>query len=806
MRITLPALFLFLALSGFASQTNLALLTTFGHFDEANPSSELIEASDKRLYGFASKGGTNKYGAVFRVNKNGTGYQVLHSFSQKFPGLGQLVHDSGALIEAGDETLYGGSRRLGIFKLNKDGSGYQHLLNTSVYPPVVVNEDGWIFAVNSNGLFKIRTNGVDFTYLTNSWPGGLNTYQGIIKGSGGQFYGTIGYGSTGIYRVAMDGSGFEMLQSFPADPTYAEAREVIEGNDGWLYGTVASTGYRSNYDGFPAAGLIFKVQKNGSSFTILHKFTGYGGEYRWSTNSNVTDGGRPWGRLFQDTDGVIYGTTQYGGIYSGGTVFRINPDGSDYRIIQNLSGSPTNAAQPQSGVIVASDGKLYGTSTYGGNIDQGTIFTLNKDGTDYEVLRRFSLWGREGAGPLGAIIQARDGFLYGTTSRGGSNEFGTLYRLNRDGTGHTVIKSFAYNKQDGGVPLTGVIEGTDGILYGTTALGGSNMVGTVYRINKDGTGYKVLHHFVVGWPEANKPITRLLEASDGFLYGVARKSGSDTYFKLSKTGSSFQIIQQSIVPFETHVRGSELNEAPGGYLYGSSRDYYSEFTGRILRTDKSETSTETLAYFPATNGQSIANHPSLEGLMRGTNGSFYGAASGVFTFDPLTSAFLVWDSQFQGTRSISLDTDGTLYGIKTNDSSVQIYKAQQDGSGYLPLYSPGTNSQYTWPYSKLLISRDGTLFGTAAYTTNNRAGAIFKLFAGPFPTLTLANVDYSHPAITLTFSGTTGQTFRVQATENLQDPIWHPVGSATIGANGTAEVLDPQAGNYGTRFYRAAQP
>jgi uncharacterized repeat protein (TIGR03803 family) len=130
------------------------------------------------------------------------------------------------------------------------------------------------------------------------------------------------------------------------------------------------------------------------------------------------------------------------------------------------------------------DGALYGTAAYGGSSGSGTVFKLNPDGTGFTVLQNFD--NSTTGGYPNAVMQGTDGALYGTAAYGGSSGSGTVFKLNPDGTGFTILQNFD-NSTTGGNPIAGLIQGTDGALYGTTQGGGSSGFGTVFKLYLDGT-------------------------------------------------------------------------------------------------------------------------------------------------------------------------------------------------------------------------------------------------------------------------------------------------------------------------------
>src|SRR6266511_2325775 len=202
-------------------------------------------------------------------------------------------------------------------------------------------------------------------------------------------------------------------------------------------------------------------------------------------------GDSPAAGLVEGSDGALYGTTTSGGNGNGGTIFKVTKDGKGYALVLSLAAA-NGGANPQEGLIQGTDGRLYGAARSGGAGGLGTLFRLQRDGSGFELLRSFS--GGDGKNPFAGLIESSDGALYGTTSAGGSTDHGVVFRINRDGSGFTLLHSFAAATEGQG-PSASLIEANDGVLYGTARNGGSAGFGTVFKINRDGTGFSALHHF-----------------------------------------------------------------------------------------------------------------------------------------------------------------------------------------------------------------------------------------------------------------------------------------------------------------------
>jgi uncharacterized repeat protein (TIGR03803 family) len=341
---------------------------------------------------------------------------------------------------------------------------------------------------------------------------------GVVVGSDGMLYGTASGGGISnagtLFSLRPDGSGYRTIYSFPNSNGGESTPLVVEGSDGTLYGTTPSGG--SNQ-----WGTVFKLNRDGSGYGLLHTFFGYAGG----------DGGGPNG-LVEGSDGVLYGTTLTGGSNNWGTVFRLNTDGSGYRLLLSFANTNGDGAFPYAGVVDGGDGALYGTTHDGGSTNLGMVFKLNKDGTSYSILHNFS-WGSvtnlDGYNPTAPLVEASDGVLYGTTYNGGGLGKGTVFKLNRDGSGYSLLQSFGVINSglDGLFPWGGLVEGSDGAIYGTTLYGGTDGVGTVFRFTKDGSEFETLYqlHATLNGDGQN-PRAGLTKANDGVLYGTTAKGGA----------------------------------------------------------------------------------------------------------------------------------------------------------------------------------------------------------------------------------------------------------------------------------------
>jgi uncharacterized repeat protein (TIGR03803 family) len=328
----------------------------------------------------------------------------------------------------------------------------------------------------------------------------------LLRTSDGAFFGTTTLGGAQnhgtVYRLAADGS-LSTLHDFVDDSVDGSQpmSGLVQGPDGAFYGTTAGT---MTMGVAPTTfGTAFRVTADGV-FTLLHTFSG-----------GQTDGATPTAALLPTADGNFLGTTAYGGALFGGTVFRMTPTGAT-TLLHSFSGDASDGAAPNSALVQATDGNVYGTTTYGGTLGFGTIFRLSPAGA-LTLLYSFS-GGGDGAFPAG-VIQASDGNLYGTTSTGGQFNAGTIFRVSLAGALTTL---HAFSGADGGNSVAPLMQGADGLLYGTTAGGGIYPGGAVFKMTLGGV-LSVMAGLSLA--DGANSTAALVQAPDGTLYGTTLLGG-----------------------------------------------------------------------------------------------------------------------------------------------------------------------------------------------------------------------------------------------------------------------------------------
>jgi len=352
---------------------------------------------------------------------------------------------------------------------------------------------------------------------------GARPRAGLVRDAVGNLYGTTFYGPKGAGTVfKVDTAGKKtILHAFAGGGDGASPTgDLIIDSSGNLYGT--TTG------GTSSAGTIFKLDKTGQE-TVLYGFNG-------------VDGASPTGRLLRDHAGNIYGTTTVGGdpnCNNGkgcGVVFKLDKSGAETTLHQ-FTGTP-DGAFPLAGLVQDAAGNLYGTTSAGGDATClcGTVFKLDTSSKE-TVLHSFtgSAVGGDGAQPLAGLVRDAKGNLFGTTSGGGANNDGTVFKLDAAGA-ETVLYSFTAGI-DGANPQAGLVRDAAGNLYGTTYGGGgcgsqNQGCGTVFEL--DTTGKETtLHVFAGGKDDGELPTADLIRDASGTFYGTTEFGGGlGTVFRL----------------------------------------------------------------------------------------------------------------------------------------------------------------------------------------------------------------------------------------------------------------------------------
>jgi uncharacterized repeat protein (TIGR03803 family) len=363
-----------------------------------------------------------------------------------------------------------------------------------------------------------------FTSLVDfSGSDGANPETSLILSTDGNFYGTAAQGGANGH-----GSVFQLTPGGTLTTLYSfcSLASCADGNapeGGLVQGTDGNFYGTTQIGGAYNYGTIFKITSAGT-LTTLHSF-------------HFADGAYPQAALVQAPSGTFYGTARQGGLVGGdGAIFKITPAGA-FAALHSFSGS--DGAYPSASLVRASDGNFYGTTEIGGSgtycgvgTECGTVFKMTPTGT-LTTLHSFD--GTDGTDPLSTLVETSSGF-YGTTYQGGNLSCdspygcGTVFKITPSGTLTTLHR---FHLTDGAFPGSGLALGSDGNLYGTTTSGAEGIYGTVFETTPEGA-VTTLHSFAD--TDGSGPLGVLLEVSNGTFYGTTTFGGTSndgTIFSLT---------------------------------------------------------------------------------------------------------------------------------------------------------------------------------------------------------------------------------------------------------------------------------
>jgi uncharacterized repeat protein (TIGR03803 family) len=287
---------------------------------------------------------------------------------------------------------------------------------------------------------------------------------------------------------------------------------------------------------------------DGTVFEIAKSTSGYASTPTTLVNFNYVNGAEPLGALIEDSNGNLFGTTYTAGTGGAGTVFEIVKSASGYAstptTLFNFSTGGASGSNPHGGLIADASGDLFGTTLLGGASGDGTVFEIVKSASGYAstptVLVNFN--GTNGANPYSGLIADANGDLFGTTNGGGALGEGTVFEIVKSASGYasTPTTLVSFNLANGAIPWAGLID-ANGNLFGTTLSGGTSGVGTVFEIVKTSSGYASTPTTLLNFNGTNgaNPYAGLIADANGDLFGTTYGGGS------SGDGTAFEIVKSA---------------------------------------------------------------------------------------------------------------------------------------------------------------------------------------------------------------------------------------------------------------------
>ena len=667
----------------------------FNFDDTANgcwPESAPIQAANGKLYGVVRAGGSNhNYGCVYSYDLATSTYTKLHAFQGSYASVGKDgVHPVGNLLLAADGLLYGIT----------SGGGY--------------NGHGTIFKIDpATGTY---TKLLDMQVSSSGANAGYSAESGLIQAANGKIYGTTQSGGS-----ANAGNIFEY------NPTTNVATSLHEfANDSlghYPYGALALIGtndlYCVTYRYTTSAGAswpnvshyyLWKYSISGGSATVVDSVSNGVFTQELTVNSagkimitghdyDISNALRFWEfdptnntrtlidtssilaspkGIMQAANGKYYGGFSYrnpGDVYANGDGSLVEYDAASHAIDKKFNFSdPINGLQPEGDLLMATNGRLYGMTTKGGANNKGIVFEFNP--ANDNLIKKFDLDSLSGYAPKGGLMEASNGKLYGLTFRGGDNSFGTVFEI--DTNSWVLTKKADFSNSIGIKPMGKMVEAWDGNLYGLT----SNNGGTIFQYNISTTTITNKHNFTTN--DGTYPQGSLSLADNGKLYGMTNYGGQSNYskgtlFEYDPATSAFAMKKEMLNYTGYNSQGNTPLMGSQGKMYlmltngGSGNDAYSG--GAIDEYIPGASSVTNKAVFAVSN---TGSKP-MGDLMESANGKLYGYAwlggasnkGTIFEYNPST-AILTKKVDFDGSNGAN-----PIHGSLTESNTLAIIIAQQ---------------------------------------------------------------------------------------------------------------------------------
>lgn len=615
-----------------------------------------------QLIGQLRFSGPQNGGAIYRLDQPGNTPGLIHTFNNLNP------HLPVSGVCAGDEDwLYGsvgynGTNSEGAaYRIRKDGTGFVKLFNFNSgsiargAPYYHTDEKIYFNAENVIKVFDPATSGV-----TDLDPQGLVLSKNFLFDSDDYMY--FSHSGDRLVKIKTDGTGYMELHQFDAGTEGANGEiGVTEIPGNIIFGVQKDFGSGNG-------GTIYSIHKDGNNFAVHHHFT---------DPSGIT----PESKLFF-FDGKLFGTTSRGGNFGLGVLFAIDADGSNYRVLYHFE-STLGSADPMGNIFINADGRIFGGYSqwhYNSSFIANRLWKIDTSGANME---QFYAVNQREHGHFNRGILLSNDTIFLATSEMGRHEGGALSRVDTMGNGAVALHNFGASA-NGFYPESGLIKGTDGKLYGTANIGGTDGNGIVYSLNISGTGFTKLHEFTDA--EGYEPSGKLLEAGDGKIYGVCGIGGptnTGCIYRMDKNGANFEIIYNFNNLNNGYWPVGGLVEGTGAVLYGMTEQGAG---GPVI-------------FRCNTNG---SNYIVLKQFV---GGELSGAQSGLIQYRGYLYGFM---------QSGGVAGQGGIFRIRTDGTGYQLMHEFNNTDGNSPLGSP-------------TIATNGRIYGSASQGGTNGYGTLFSI-------------------------------------------------------------------------------
>jgi uncharacterized repeat protein (TIGR03803 family) len=586
-------------------------------------------------------------------------------------------------------------------------------------------------------------------------------YGALTRDSSGWWWGVTQRGGSNdagtIYKLSGDGQQWQVVVSFTgmsgAFPGAMPYGSLCADGQGWLWGTASEGGENGD-------GVIFRVHQSTGVYEVRAAFSGAGG---------LLPGSAPFAGLTADNQGLLWGTTAFGGANGDGVLFSINTVTAEVTVVLEFDreNNAKRAAHPFARLLRASDGLLWGVSSSGGVHGKGTLFRWNPQTSSLTVMLDFT--GTAGAAPgsfpYGELAQAPDGRLWGMTFFGGSQDRGVVFRFEPGTSSYVKVLDWTGNSGSapGGFAIAGLVRSPAGIWWGTTSGGGSQGRGTLFKLTDAGALTVLAHFRGTIFPEGAGPAATLSLDPGGFLLGTTESEGSTdggTVFRLNLATEALSTVLQFTDPASQSQRGhalaGRLADHGEPWLYGSAQRGGLSGRGVLFKVDRASGVVTTLADFTGLAGAAPGSMPRGP-LLAGPDGRFWGVTE-------------------EGGASDS----GTVFSIDPRTGNF---------ASVIQFTDSGLERRGSRPVSGLTPAPDGQFWGTTAAGASGNHGTVFRV--NPFTSAFVTVIEFTGAAGA--FPG------RAPEAELFPDPLGRFWGTTSMGGSnghGTLFRLDPATGSH----------
>jgi uncharacterized repeat protein (TIGR03803 family) len=651
-------------------------------------------AQTPAFWGMTAEGGAFNAGTIFKMEPDGTGHTIQHSFAIETPG--SRPGFGSQMLQLANGKMYGVTEYGG---LNASGVLYEYNPATNTY-------------------IKLY----DFAQAT-----GRNPVGGLALAPNSKLYGMTQAGGSANFGVLFEfdlttNTYTKKVDFIGANGSFPFACTLYLHTNGKFYGV-------TNQGGTAGLGVLFEYDPTTNVYTKKIDFAG------------TANGSYPYTTLMITSTGRIFGATSQGGTNNNGTLYEYNP--STNVLTKRRDFSTADGRFPLAPLVEADNGRLYGLAGSGGTNGQGTLFEFNLSTNTFT--KKIDFAGTNGNTPYPGFVKAANGKLYGMTNGGGVSNVGVVFEY--DVASNTLTKKLDFfldpatgKGLNGMVPTSNFTLSSTGLLYGTTSQGGSAGAGVIFEYNTSTNSYSKKIDFFYS-PNGSYSFGGLAQAANGKLYGMTQIGGVNdegALFEFNPNGNVYTKLYDFNSTSGNYPTGS-LAAAPDGKLYGMTPNAGSFDQGTLFEFDPAtNTFTKKVDFDYNSNGSEPQGS-----LLLASNNKFYGMTNSggqtgdgvLFEYDPATST-LINKAEFD------YNTGSEPYGDLIQATNGKLYGMTREGgdngnaSGTLFEYDIATNTMTPHvnfsqlngenPEGNLVQAPNGKLYGMARYGGVNGNGVLFE--------------------------------------------------------------------------------